>query len=447
MADCQVPWGDTKLSLPLPENWTLAQLASPAARPAPTDWPERLAVALTRPEGMPPLADLLAQLPPQGRIMLVLEDITRHSPLTEILPIILREIEHARIRDEQVEVIFASGMHPPMTPEQVRDKIGPLADRFAWRCNDCNNPKLHKHLGSVPLAEGHEPLEIAIDRRVAEADLRIVVTSVTPHLQAGFGGGAKMFVPGCAQLHTISHLHSDSLPSDGQQLVGSEGVHNAMRQMIDAAGDLIDASGGRTFSIQYLLDDNDKPSAIATGDLKQGQQMLAKQCAAVAGIMVDSPADILITDAAPRDYDLWQSFKCIANTRWAVRENGVIIVLARCPGGMNMPSVRWPLSPTWTRRVVRLLGVKGIVSMSHRLMPRVHHEARFFIQLATETIHRNPILMYAPELLSRGQKFPGLAMYGDLQKTFAAADSLLGEGSRRVLVFSAGGASYPVMRS
>ncbi len=446
MAECMAPWGDGQLRLVLPDHWTVEQVACPAVQPAAPDWPERLAVSLARPEGIEPLADVLRQIGPEGRVVLVVEDITRHSPLPAILAVIGRELDHAGMAPERTEVLFATGMHPAMSAEQAREKIGPFVDRFAWRCNDASAPDSHVGVGAVPLPRGKGQLSIAVDRRCVEADLRIVVSGVTPHLQAGFGGGAKMFVPGCASLATISRLHMAGLTRGHRQRVGATVADNPMRQLIDAAGELLDAAGGRTFAVQYLLDDADLPSAIVSGDLQRGQRMLAKQCAAAAGVVVEAPADILITNAAPRDHDLWQSFKCIANTHWAVRPNGVVIVLARCPAGMNMPTVRWPLSSAWTRRLIRWVGINGIVSMARRFLPGVNPEAHFFIQLAVEAIHRNPIFMYAPEILARGEKFPALAFHGDLAELFAAADKALGPGSRRVILFSAGGASYPVLR-
>jgi hypothetical protein len=107
--------------------------------------------------------------------------------------------------------------------------------------------------------------------------------------------------------------------------------------------------------------------------------------------------------------------------------------------------VRWPLSPAWTRRLIRLLGTGGIVSLVQRFLPGVHPEAQFFVRLATETIHRNPVLLYAPELVARGQSFPGLPIYDDLAAILAAADRLLGAGSRRVIVFPSGGTTYPIL--
>ncbi len=448
MPQCAVPWGEGELLLELPEHWSISHVAAPSVPPAAPDWSDRMAKSLTRPEGAPALPELLKGLGPQGRICIVVEDLTRHSPLCEILPIIGREITHAGIGDDRVEVLLATGMHPAMTAEQVAEKIGPWADRFAWRCNDASDADDHVRIGDVPEPEGSGRVPICIDRRCMEADLRIVVTSVSPHLQAGFGGGAKMLAIGMASLETISRLHNSGLPKRaGTVMVGQDGATNVMRRMIDAAGELVDACDGRTFAVQYVLDENDLPSAMAAGDLRSGQQMLAKQCAAAAGIVVDAPADILITNAWPRDYDLWQSFKCIPNTASAVRPNGVIIVLARCPAGMNMDEIRCPVSPTWIRRILRWIGVKGVVSMARRFIQGAHPEALFFIQIAAETLYRNPILMVAPEILRRGQKFPGLPMYADVAEAIEAAERLLGSGSRRVAIFTSGGASYPVLQA
>ncbi len=444
MADCQVPWGPERLTLHLPEHWTLAQVAAPRYRPAPAEWLDRLSAALARPEGMAPLARLARSLGPAGRVAIVIEDITRHSPLEQILPRVLAELTHAGVGDDRIELLIATGMHPAMTAEQVREKVGPLAERLAWRCNDCRDRDGYVSLGVVESPTGRGRVPVLVDRGCLEADLRVLVTSISPHLQAGFGGGAKMLAPGMAHLETISRLHLYGLPHRTGPLVGTEAARNPLRTMVDAIGERVEAFGGQTFAVQYLLDDADRPNTIVAGDLRRGQQMLAKQCATAAGVVIDQPADILVVNAAPRDYDLWQSFKCIPNTRGAVRRNGVILALARCPGGLNMPAPRWPISPAWIRRIVRLIGVPGLVSLLSRFGPAIHPEARFFVRLALETIHRNPIVLYSPALAEAGSRFPGLTIVGDLDAAYAAADALLRNGSRRTIVFPTGGNSFPI---
>ena len=73
---------------------------------------------------------------------------------------------------------------------------------------------------------------------MAEADLRILIGSVLPHLQAGFGGGYKLIFPGTSHRTTLGALHRQGLEgkSNPASLLGSHAADNPMRQAIhDAA--------------------------------------------------------------------------------------------------------------------------------------------------------------------------------------------------------------------
>jgi len=438
MPEVSVPWGPDELKLILPEHWKLQQVAVPQLRPAPDDWPERLAMAMNQPCAGAPLSKLLAAHRGE-RIVLVVEDITRHSPLPAVLEVVLREIRHARIAPGQLGVVFGTGMHPPMTPAQAAAKLGPAAEELSWRSNPWADKAAYVSAGSIG------KVDVRIDRGVATAGLRILISSVAPHLQAGFGGGYKMLLPGCAHIDTILALHRLGVGRTPRQLVGTEAARNPMRQTIDAGGRLIDAAGGESFAVQYLLDGEGKPAFVAAGPVIPTQRMLAKQCSVACGIATTAPADVIITNAHPLDFDLWQSFKCIANTRWAVRRNGLIICLTRCTAGLNdMKLPAWPISPTWTRRLVRLLGADGLSSLLSRLVPNLAGDAAFFARLATQTLYRNPIFMVSPTLHASGVRFPGIQLFGDVAGAVRAADALTHGEPQRLVVFPAGGVTFPV---
>ncbi len=438
MPEVFVPWGNEQKKLTLPDQWTVQQVASPELRKAPADWPDRVAMALGQPGTGLPLSKLL-QARPSGRIVLLLEDMTRHSPLQLILPIVLREIEHAGVSRDRLEIFFSTGMHPAMTPEQVVEKIGPEAAGITWRSNPWKDKKAYVRIGQAG------KVEVSIDRGVADADLRIIISSVSPHLQAGFGGGYKMFLPGCASIETIRSLHRQGLGRSPRQMVGLDSASNAMRKVIDQAGEMIDARHGKTFAMQYLLDDTDMPSFVAAGEVIPTQQMLAKQCSVACGVLAAPPADVLIANAHPRDFDLWQTFKCIPNTMWAARPNGVIICISRCEAGMNgIKPPPWPVSPRWTRRIVRALGSEAISSMLTRWVPQLAGDAAFFVRLALQTIHRNTIFMVSPALCAGGGVFPGIELFETPEQAFQAAQELLGKGPQRVTVFPSGGVTFPV---
>jgi nickel-dependent lactate racemase len=438
MPELAVPWGDGKLAISTPDDWQLLRQAEPTLRPAPADWAERLALALGQTASDRPLAQVLGEVR-HGRVCIVVEDLTRDSPLREILPVILREIAHAGIRDDQIEFFFANGMHPQMTGPQAVRKLGDLAGRFAWRSNRYDDAEAHASLGRLG------GVDVLVDRGVAEADLRIIVSSVSPHLQAGFGGGYKMVFPGCSHMSTIQGLHRKGLGHRPRQLVGMEVTANPMRRLIDAAGEQLDARHGSSFAVQYLLDGANLPTFIAAGSVLATHRMLAKQCSVACGVVLGERADVLVTNAHPRDLDLWQSFKCIANTRWAARPNGVIICLARCPAGldgMKVPS--WPVSAGVTRGIVRWVGPSAIGSMVTRLVPRLASDAAFFVRMATQAVARNPIYIVSPNLHDAGVKFPGVPVFAGVDEAFAAAAEHLGGGPQRVVVFPSGGITFPV---
>jgi len=440
MAEITLPWGEEQLTVDLPEQWDVRQIAEPDLRPASGDWPVRLARAISQPDTGLPLTRLL-QARRNGRVCILVEDITHHSPLPKILEPVLREISHAGFPPERVEIFFCTGMHPAMTAEQADEKLGAIAGNWPWRSNPWQDPSRYVRIGTV----GGAP--VAIDRDVAAADLRIVVSSVSPHLQAGFGGGFNMMFPGCASLETIRTLHRHGLGRSTRQLVGLGASRNPMRAFIDAAGGLVDRFAGKTFAVQYILDTENLPTFLAAGNPADTQEMLTKQCAVSCGVVVPEQADIVIADASPRDYDLWQSFKSIAHAQWAARPGGVILCATRCEAGMaDMSPPNWPLSPAWTRRVVRWLGAESVSSLVTRLVPSLAGDAAFFVRMGLQAIHRNPVLFVSPPLAELGP-FPAVEIHGEFASAIRSTRRILGKGTQRVVVFPQGGVTYPIPRS
>lgn len=441
MPEITLPWGRDSRRVLLPEHWQLQQTLRPSLPAAPQDWLDHLALSLNQPSSGEALSRLLSACR-HGRIVLVVEDITRQSPLPLILDVVMKEIRHAGIADSQIEFFFATGMHPPMTAEQVAQKLGPLAAGIRWRSNPWRNPSAYQFLAR------HGKVEVAIDRGVATADLRILISAVGPHLQAGFGGGYKMILPGCASLETIRGLHRLGVGRAPRQLVGAGAESNPMRQAIDAGGEFVDRFAGKTFAVQYVLDDEGYPAYLSAGEVLSAQRMMAKRCAVACGAVLAEQADVLIVNAYPLDHDLWQTFKAIANTRWAVRPNGLLLCTTRCLEGLNgVKPPRWPLGPAWTRRLVRALGPGSLYSLLTRTMPRLAGDAAFFIRMALQAIHRNRILLAAPGLCERGQSFPGLEVFATAEEAVAAADASLFGRPQRVTVFPHGGTTFPVLSS
>ena len=103
----------------------------------------------------------------------------------------------------------------------------------------------YENLGTTALG-----VPVRIFRPVVRADLRILIGSVLPHLQAGFGGGYKLIFPGTSHRTTLGALHRQGLGgrSDAASLLGGDASSNPMRQAIHQAAERI----GPCFSISHL---------------------------------------------------------------------------------------------------------------------------------------------------------------------------------------------------
>jgi nickel-dependent lactate racemase len=428
------------LKLPIPDDWKLQTVAVPSQTISSTDWEVRMAEALAHPVSGPPLSERLSSLG-AGRLVIIVEDLTRNSPLSSILKILLDEIHHAGIYNEQMEFFVASGMHPHAGEEKLRSKLGPASEGIPISSNPWHDSGSYTNLGRIGR------VDIKVDRGVIDADLRIIISPVAPHLQSGFGGGYKMLFPGCGELKSIRMLHRVGIARDESlQMVGIPPEKNMMRQVIDRAGRMVDAAHGSTFSVQYMLDAQDMPTHIAAGDPLPAHRMLTKKCAVEFGIVSDEPADILIANAHPRDYDLWQVFKCIPNTCWATRPGGIVICMGRCEKGLNeMKTMPWPLSPRWTRRIVRFFGSETISSMLDRVVAGVAGDSQWFLRLATQILQRNTIYIVSPVLHLQDAKFPGISIFPSIEEALNAARRHLGDNPQRVAVYPFGGASYPIL--
>ena len=96
-------------------------------------------------------------------------------------------------------------------------------------------------------------------------------------------------------------------------------------------------------------------------------------------------------------------------------------------------------------RLVRLLGADALASLLARLLPDLAGDASFFIRLGLQILQRIDVLMVSPALAEAGAKMLGLSLFADPQEAVAAVERRLGPGPKRVVVFPAGGITYPIL--
>ncbi|NIV38595.1 MAG: DUF2088 domain-containing protein, partial [Anaerolineae bacterium] len=88
---------------------------------------------------------------------------------------------------------------------------------------------------------------IAIHRPVVEADLRICLGNLELHYFAGYSGGAKAILPGCASRETVNANHAMMIRPEA---VAGCLAGNPVREDIEAGAALV----GTDFILNVVID-------------------------------------------------------------------------------------------------------------------------------------------------------------------------------------------------
>ncbi|MBR4578931.1 MAG: nickel-dependent lactate racemase [Oscillospiraceae bacterium] len=291
---------------------------------------EILKNALENPIGTPRLCEIVR---PGEKIAVVTSDITRPMPTARVMGPVLDELYTAGCRREDITLVFALGSHRGHTPEERRR----LAGERAWeeiRCVDAN-PNDCVRLG---MTRNGTPVDI--DRRVAEADRRICLGNIEYHYFAGYSGGAKAIMPGVSTRAAIQANHSrmvDPMARAGQL----EG--NPVRMDIEEAAGLV----GVDFILNVVLDAHKRIVHAVAGDVTLAHRAGCRYLDKMYRREIPALADIVLVSqgGAPKDLNLYQTHKALANAEHAVAPGGVIILAGSCREGLGEATFQeWMLS-------------------------------------------------------------------------------------------------------
>lgn len=295
--------------------------------PALEDARQATRAALAAPIGNAPLAQIARG---RGDACIVVSDITRPVPNAVILPPILETLAEAGLPPERVTILIATGLHRPAPPDEIREILGD--EVLAAGCDIVNhvavNDEEQVHVGET--ARGTPAL---IDRRYVEADLRILTGLVEPHLMAGYSGGRKAICPGVAGRGTIMAFHSPALLEPAEARAGNL-VANPVHEEALAVADL---AGGADFIVNVTIDERRAVTGVFAGEMRAAHAAGMAQCEAQTKVVLDEPADIVVTSGGgyPLDLTLYQSTKGIVAAGLICRDGGTIIIAQQNAEGLG----------------------------------------------------------------------------------------------------------------
>jgi len=411
----EFPWGEETLDIHLPPSWSLLGELAPRPSPAPGDPADACAEALREPTQAKPLdgRDLS-----KARVVIVVDDHTRPTPVSEFLPVVLDQLGRAGVADERVEFLIASGVHRRSSRVEVEHKLGTqIAARYRWRSHDAHDRGDLANLGVTSRGT-----RVLLNKLLRQADLIVCLGALEPHLLLGFGGGLKMLVPGCAGAETIGTNHMQGVDPDHFDFVGEE--VSPMRLDLEEAALLLDRE---IFIVNATMNERGELTRFFCGDPVAAHRRGVAFIREHLGLEVPEAADVVLANAYPMDSDLRQSIKCVGNTLYAARPGGVLLGCVRCEHGLGeiaIPSKTLPYP--LLRTLVRVIGARGVLPLVERIKRGEPVEEIFVSHFGLQLLRRNHLGLFSERLpVDTGKKI-GLAC------TFDRVQAMIDWAARRV---------------
>jgi lactate racemase len=440
-----VPWGpEGSLELEFAHDASLAhanvEVIWPDLSDPLLDYPAALKQAVDSPVGTMTLEQHVG---PGARVAIVVDDPSRWTPVRQALPIVLQRLHAAGVRKDDVTISVGVGRHNAVDAQAMKQRLG---DSIAASYR-CFSPPVDDLSAYVDLGSTPQGVPLRIFRPVAEADLRILVGSVLPHLQAGFGGGYKLILPGTSHRTTLGALHRIGLEgkSGPARLLGSTAGDNPMRQAIHNAARRL----GPCWSISHLIGAQAQVFQVVAGDPEQVQNLLADEVNRRFHAPSSAPTDLIVVGNNPWPGDPMQSFKVILQHRAACRSGGVLVGLF-WTDAMEIDR-SFPMSALRTIAATGALGgwtIRNLLPVAQRIVAACGSPAEFMLRWACELVVDRTVLVYSPPLRERlGTRLGPVLLFDDQAALWhAAAVALAHKGDRSnslgVRIFPHGGLTY-----
>jgi nickel-dependent lactate racemase len=331
-----IAYGEDQVSLMIPPGQTVDFL-TPKEITAHEDLDAAVDRALSHPEEAPPLADVIASsVGPDQTVLLVVSDLTRSGGTKEVLPVLTARLEATGIARARLRILIARGTHRKLTKEEKRyfksdHFVGIQVDE-----HDCDD---NASMAALVLTKRGTPVRVS--RLIRDAGMVILVSPVSFHYFAGFGGGRKLVLPGSADRaailanHRLSlleakpvRLHPGCLPGNMEDNPVSDDMGEALAALTNVYG------------VNFFGDKYGNTVFVNSGDPVIAHEKACELYRELHTVPVDAGYDVAIVGCGgfPSDINLLQAHKALRYGAAAVNPGGSILFFARCREGVGSDS-------------------------------------------------------------------------------------------------------------
>ena len=276
------------------------------------------------------LHSLLSQLKKRQPhfVVIAVDDLTRPVYLGELLNVLLDMLHQSGLQPEQIRFLFGLGTHRPLSKEDMVKKLGAdIVQQY-----QCLNHQLEE-TESIGAVWGKT--DVKINRHYLAADFKIVISGLTPHSFAGFSGGAKMIIPGLADMEIVAKTHKSVMMGFMGKL--GEVENNRFRKTIET----LVRQAGLDFFIGVVLNGDRSIADLYAGNFIEAHRRAAETARALYQVRLkdNTPYDVVFLNAFPKDTELLQAENGFIPLKSAgtnlVKEGGTVILTSACSEGMG----------------------------------------------------------------------------------------------------------------
>lgn len=259
------------------------------------------------------------------RVVCLVEDASRPAKTAVLIEALLEELAKSHPAPARVELVFAHGAHLGLAEASRREKLPPGL-----------KIPIHHHdarADAIPIDRGVHGYPLYLNPVVAEADLRIGVSTVNFHPAAGFSGGAKLIHPGVANLESIMAHHA--LPPGRRAQADCP-----WRVGIERAAALAPLD----FSLIMLVRPDGDLAGLWAGAAAPCEKAARQTLMRYAYLPRPEPAGFCLVGMKPYDRSLLGFFKAVDLCASLLAPGGIGVIAGACFEGKGVHLWRWDAS-------------------------------------------------------------------------------------------------------
>jgi len=279
-----------------PEDWDVWVCEPEHLHKYPPLSEKEIVDALENPTNSPTIPEIARG---KRSVAIIVDDLSRPTPAHKVIPFVIEQLKKVEIAEENIFFIIGGGQHRPIVKFGDMEKVMKLGSGIVERFTVFDHDALDDDTYDIQRPDGPT---IRLNNHLRDADFVIGIGGIHPHGGAGFGGGAKIIVPGVSHQEAIRYNHN--FPWEGYGKIYPEKIEgDCIRKDAEiVAGYCLD------FLVNLVIDPYKRIIHLSAGDFitahRKGCQV-AKN-AYLTNLMPETP-DIVVANSYPFDTDLGQS--------------------------------------------------------------------------------------------------------------------------------------------